>query len=83
MANQQLPAPVKLAVPPKAAVSSMQTPQVVQLVIGKPEKADAGMGPLEFASSVIGSLAWPFAAVVIAIIFRAQIAMRPDRSNPG
>jgi hypothetical protein len=74
MANQQVTAPVKLATPPKAVVPSVQTPQVVQLAVGKPEKADDGMGGLEFTSSVIGSLAWPIAAVVIAIIFRAQIA---------
>ncbi|NKJ02686.1 hypothetical protein [Novosphingobium sp. SG707] len=40
MANQQVPAPIKLAVDPKAAIPSVQTPQVVQVVVGKPDKAD-------------------------------------------
>lgn len=57
MANQQVHAPVKLAVPLKAAFPSVQTLQVVQLVVGKPEKVDEGIGRLEFTSSVIGALA--------------------------
>ena len=67
MANKVAP----LAVQPAPAV---QTPQVVQLVVGKPEKADDGMGGLEFASSVISAPAWPVAAVIIAAIFHKHIA---------
>jgi hypothetical protein len=61
---------------PQAAPAKpdVQTPQVVQLVVGNAEKADSGMGGLEFVSSVAGSLAWPVAAVIIAIVFRIQIA---------
>lgn len=51
-----------------------QQPQVVQLIVGKAEKSDGGMNGLEFSSSVIGSLAWPIAAVIIAFVFRTQIA---------
>lgn len=47
---------------------------MVQLVVGKPEKADAGMSGLEFTASAIGSLAWPVAAVIIAALFHKQIA---------
>lgn len=50
------------------------TPQVIQLVVGKSEKADDGMSGLEFTSAAISSLAWPLAAIVIAILFRAQIS---------
>lgn len=33
-----------------------------------------GMGWFEFISSLVGSLAWPLAAVAIALMFRSQIA---------
>lgn len=35
--------------------------------------AEKGMGWLEWSASLVGSLAWPVAAVVIAILFRSQI----------
>ncbi len=77
MANQQIvAAPVKPAPPPVVVqpAAKVATPQVVQLVVGKPEKADEGMSGLEFTSSAISSLAWPVAAVIIAVLFRTQIA---------
>jgi hypothetical protein len=36
--------------------------------------ADTGMGWLDFVASLVGSLAWPFAAVIIALVFHKQIA---------
>lgn len=36
--------------------------------------ASDGMGWMEFISSLVGSLAWPVAAVVIALVFHKQIA---------
>lgn len=76
MANQQLVAtPDKpVPVPVVAQPAKAQTPQVVQLVVGQPGKADDGMSGLEFTASAIGSLAWPVAAVIIAAIFHKQIA---------
>ncbi|WP_322965626.1 DUF4145 domain-containing protein [Sphingomonas fuzhouensis] len=77
MANHQLAAPVAAPAPVKPVAlppGKVETPQVIQLVIGKPEKADEGMGGLEFFASAIGSLAWPVAAVIIAAIFHKQIA---------
>lgn len=77
MSNQQLvipvaaPGPVKPVVLPSEAV---ETPQVVQLIVGKSETADQGMSGLEFTASAISSLAWPVAAVIIAAIFQKQIA---------
>lgn len=38
------------------------------------EASDHAMTLLEFAASLIGSLAWPAAAVIIAALFRRQIA---------
>lgn len=43
---------------------------MLELKVGK---ADDAMGWFEFISSMTGSLAWPIAAVVIALIFRSQI----------
>lgn len=42
-----------------------------KLTIGSP---DQGMSGFEFAASLVGSLAWPIATVIIACIFRAQIS---------
>jgi hypothetical protein len=36
--------------------------------------ADKAMGWMEFVSSLVGSLAWPVAAVIIVVIFHKQIA---------
>jgi hypothetical protein len=44
---------------------------MVELKIGT---ADQGMDWLQWSSSIVSSLAWPVAAVVIACIFRSQIA---------
>ncbi|WP_157089062.1 hypothetical protein [Novosphingobium capsulatum] len=44
---------------------------MLELKIGA---ANAGMGWMEFVSSLVGSLAWPVAAVIIAAIFHKQIA---------
>lgn len=77
MSDQQLAAPVAAPAPVKPVVlppGKAETPQVVQLVVGKSEKADEGMSGLEFTASAIGSLAWPVAAVIIAAIFHKQIA---------
>lgn len=77
MPNQQPAAPIAAPAPVKPLMlppGKVETPQVVQLVVGKPEKADEGMSGLEFAASAIGSLAWPVAAVIIAAIFHKQIA---------
>lgn len=77
MSNQQQAAPVIALAPVKPTLLppvNVQTPQVVQLVVGKPEKADEGMSGLEFTASAIGSLAWPVAAIIIAAIFHKQIA---------
>lgn len=49
----------------------MANGQTLQLTIGK---AEAEMDWLQWSSSVIGSIAWPIAAVIIAAIFRKQIA---------
>lgn len=76
MANQQIVAVPAKPVPAPAVAQPIkaQTPQVVQLVVGQPEKADDGMSGLEFAASAVGSLAWPVAAVIIAAIFHKQIS---------
>lgn len=77
MSNQQLAAPVAAPAPVTAGVLppvEVGTPQVVHLVLGKPEKADNGMSGLEFTASAIGSLAWPVAAIIIGAIFHKQIA---------
>jgi hypothetical protein len=76
MAKQQIVAsPEKpFPVPVVAQPAKAQTPQVVQLVVSQPNKADDGMSGLEFTASAIGSLAWPVAAVIIASIFHKQIA---------
>lgn len=76
MANQQIvsagakPVPTPVVVQPTAKV---ETPQVVQLVVGKPEQADDGMSGLDFTASIVAALAWPVAAVIIAAIFHKQI----------
>ena len=44
---------------------------MLELKIGA---ADKSMGWMEFISSLVGSLAWPVAAVIIAAIFHKQIA---------
>ncbi len=44
---------------------------MLELKIGPSER---GMGWLEWSSSIVGSLAWPVAAVIIACLFRSQIA---------
>ena len=77
MANQQIvsagaePRPAPVVVQPTAKV---ETPQVLQLVVGKPEQADDGMSGLDFTASIVASLAWPVAAVIVAAIFHKQIA---------
>lgn len=75
-ANQQIISTSAKPVPARVVQSpaKLDPPQVVQLVVGKPEKADDGMSGLDFTASIVGSLAWPFAAVIIAAIFRKQIA---------
>jgi hypothetical protein len=67
MTGQQILAPARPASP------SAQTPQVVQLVVGKAEKADASMDGLQFDSSVIGSIAWPVVVLTFLVLFRASI----------
>lgn len=77
MANQQVALAPAKAVPTPITVQpgiKAQTPQVVQLVVGQPAKADDGMGGLDFTASIVASLAWPVAAVLIAAIFHKQIA---------
>lgn len=44
---------------------------MLKLEVGE---AEQGMGWLEFIASVVGSVAWPIAAVAIAVLFRKQIA---------
>ena len=44
---------------------------MLELKIGS---TDEGMGWMEFVSSIVGSLAWPVAAVIVAAIFHRQIA---------
>lgn len=44
---------------------------MLELKVGPVE---SGMGWLEFISSLVGSLAWPLAAVIIALMFKSQIA---------
>ena len=73
MTGQQILAPARPASP------SAQTPQVVQLVVGKAEKADASMDGLQFASSVIGSIAWPVIVLTFLVLFRANIRKLIDR----
>jgi Domain of unknown function (DUF4145) len=42
-------------------------------------EAASGMGWLEFTASIVGSIAWPIAAVVIAMLFRRQIKALLDK----
>lgn len=56
-----------------------QTPQVVQLVVGKNDKAASGMGGLDFTASMVGSLAWPVVVLTFIIFFRENIAKLIDR----
>ena len=41
--------------------------------------ADKAMGWMDFVSSLVGSLAWPVAAVIMAAIFHKQIARLFDK----
>jgi hypothetical protein len=36
---------------------------------------ETGMGKLDFIASLVGSLAWPIAAVIIALVFHKQIGL--------
>jgi len=49
---------------------------MIALTIGEPE---AAMSWMEFLSSLVGSLAWPVAAVIIACLFRSQISGLLDK----
>lgn len=44
---------------------------MIEVKIGSGE---AGLGALDFIASIVGSLAWPTAAIVIAFAFRKQIS---------
>ncbi|TNM59852.1 hypothetical protein [Aliirhizobium smilacinae] len=46
---------------------------MLELKIGHDDSGLGGMGGLDFAASIVSSLAWPLAAVIIAWFFRSQI----------
>ncbi|RYG88954.1 MAG: hypothetical protein EON58_19630, partial [Alphaproteobacteria bacterium] len=50
-------------------------------MIDEAEKAADGMGWLDFFASMTGSLAWPIAALGIALLFRSQIRTLLSRLN--
>jgi len=69
----------QIAASAKPAAPVEQTPQVVQLVLGKAEKAKSGMDALQFTASVVGSLVWPVVVLAFLFMFRKNIAKLIDR----